>query len=131
MNRGDTHLKSFFNAIEEGALEKVMVLLKENPDFVFSNAGGMTPLHWAAKWCHSGVAAFLLTKRAVVNAKNNANGYTPLHVAAFEGHGDMAKVFLANKADVDAKDHMGWTPLRAAGGRTHMAELLRRHRGHE
>jgi ankyrin repeat protein len=131
MNAGDTPAKAFYNAIEEGALEKVKALLKDNPDLVFYNSGGMTPLHWAAKWGKSGVAAFLLASRADVNAKNNTNGYTSLHMAAFEGHGDVAKVLLANKADVNAKDHMGWTPLRAAGGRGHVTEVLREQGGHE
>jgi ankyrin repeat protein len=52
---GDIH-----EAAQNGDLEKVKALLKDNPALVFSKGDkGVTPLHWAAIKGHKDVAALL------------------------------------------------------------------------
>jgi ankyrin repeat protein len=121
------------DAAAGGDLDKVKVLLKDNPDLVFSKDNvGMTPLHWAAAQGHKGVAELLLANKAAVNAKDNV-GRTPLHIAAYWSYEDVAELLLDNKAEVNAKNAAGETPLHmaVAGGHADLAELLRRHGGHE
>src|ERR1035437_7312102 len=61
------------DAAKAGDLEKVAVLLKNNPDLVFSkDTNGATPLHLAALFGHKYVVELLLAFKAEVNATNNA-----------------------------------------------------------
>ena len=80
------------DAAQDGALRKVMALLKDNPDLVFSrDRDGMTPLHWAEQEGHKDMAELLLANRAEINAKDN-NGWTPLHYAIAYGYKEAAQV---------------------------------------
>jgi len=102
------------DAATSGDLEKVKVLLKDNPDLVFSkDESGRTPLHAAAVKGRKDVVGLLLANKADVNAKDS-NGSTPLHAAAFKGYKEVAKLLLANGGDVSAKDKLGSTPLHSA-----------------
>jgi ankyrin repeat protein len=97
-----------------GDLQKVKVLLKDNPALVFSrDSAGDTALWWAAMAGYKDAAELLLANGADVNAKDS-NGQTPLHIAAYRGHKDVARVLLANKADVNARQKDGRTPLHMA-----------------
>lgn len=121
------------DAAKSGDLEKVKILLNENPDLVFSkDDDGETPLNWAAANGYKAVAELLLANKADVNTKN-IDGQTPLFAAVFYYHKDMVELLLANKADVNAKTNKGWTPLRLAVDEGHkdVAELLRQHGGQE
>jgi hypothetical protein len=121
------------DAAQNGDLEKVKTLLKDNPDLVSSkDKWGRTPLHWAAFGGHKDVAALLLASKAEVNAKAIA-GRTPLHLAVGRGHKDVVALLLANKAEVNAKDNHGDTPLHLAVSQGHkdVADLLRQHGAHE
>ncbi len=123
------------DAAENGDLEKVKALLKENPALVSDKdygKSGSTPLHLAADKGFKDVAKLLLANKANVNATDQ-NDRTPLHHAAFEGQKNMAVLLLANKAEVNARDKYGLTPLRTALAKGHddVAELLRQHGGHK
>jgi ankyrin repeat protein len=118
----------------DGDLDKVKVLLKANPDLVFSKVStndtyyaryGYTPLECAAEKGHKDVVEYLLANKADVNAKSD-NGWTALHAAAYHGHKDVVEVLLSNKADIGAKDLDGYTPLHlaAGGGHKDIVELL-------
>ena len=64
-----------------------------------------------------------------VNEKDE-NGGTPLQVATYEGHKETVELLIANGADVNAKYLDDDTPLDWAvgfGGRTEIADLLRKH----
>jgi len=103
-----------FDASKSGDLDKVMALLKENPDFVSSiDRLGNTPLHIAAEKNQKFIVEFLLESKADVNAANYY-GNTPLHNAAGGGYWDVAVLLLAHKADVNAKNEHGDTPLHLA-----------------
>jgi ankyrin repeat protein len=85
-HRSEEGSGEFQDAAGKGDLEKVQVLLKHNPDLVFSQDNtGNTPLHWAAAKGHKDLAQFLLANRADVNARNDS-GRTPLQLAASNGH---------------------------------------------
>lgn len=114
------------DAAAAGDLEKVRVLLNENPDLTGDkDTNGLTPLHLAAWNKHTDVAALLLADKADVNARAD-DGWTPLHYAAFNGDTNMAALLLANHAEVNARDHTGWTPLHEAAfyGHKDVVELL-------
>jgi ankyrin repeat protein len=79
------------DAAASGDLEKVTVLLKNNPDLVSSKDNtGKTPLHWAAYKGYTNVAELLLANKADVNALDD-EGDTPLHEAAYEGYDIQVK----------------------------------------
>jgi hypothetical protein len=80
------------DAAENGDLEKVKALLKDNPNLVFSkDDNGAMPLHYAAYGGRKDVAELLLANKAEVNAKAK-NGETPLHMAAQNGHKDVVEL---------------------------------------
>ena len=116
---------SIHEAAEDGNLEKVKALLKDNPRWVFrKDHEGRTPLHAAASKGHKDVAKLLMDYKSDVNAKKKY-GYTPLHYAA-HGHKDVVELLLAKKADVNARDNIGYTPLHEAArnGYKDVAALL-------
>ena len=107
-------MSNIHNAAERGDLEAVKMLLKKDPNLVFSrDDSGETPLHGAAYEGRREVAEALLANKADVNARNY-EGETPLHWAAIAGHLDVAKVLLAAKADANVEAPNGYTPLRLA-----------------
>jgi|GEM_PF-797093 len=121
---------SFNDAARDGDLERVNVLLKGNPELVFSaDKLGDTPLHYAGAFGREGVAELLLASKAEaeaeVNAKDN-KGRTPLHETAHAGNTELAKLLLLHRADADTKDCDDTTPLHLAANRGHkeVAELL-------
>jgi ankyrin repeat protein len=114
------------DAAESGGLEKVRLLLKANPELVFSkDTDGRTPLHYAASCTNKDVVELLLAYKADVNAKDN-DGRTPLHLASEDGRKEVVELLLANHADVNAKDGYGDTPLHwvADWGRKDLVKLL-------
>jgi len=123
---GEDTTATIHDAARSGDLAKVVALLKNNPDLVFSkNKEGVTPLHEAAACGRKDIAQLLLVGKAEVDAKDNARN-TSLHFAARNGHKDLAEVLLANGADVNAKDIDGETPLLNATWFNHrdLAEML-------
>jgi uncharacterized protein len=121
----------------DGDLDKVRVLLKANPDLIFSRVStndtyyaryGYTPLICAAEKGHKDVVEYLLANKADVSAKS-VNGWTALHAAAYHGHMDVVELLVANKADVSARDLDGYTPLHmAAMGHKDIAAYLLAHK---
>ena len=76
-------------------------------------AGGMTPLHYAAREGHTDVAAVLLASGAHVN-EPESNGVQPLSLAILNDHADTARYLIEHGAAVNADDWYGRTPLWAA-----------------
>jgi ankyrin repeat protein len=115
--------------------EMVKLLLANKSDVNAMNGSGWTPLHVAASEDRTGVADLLLAHGADINAKTYS-GETPLHWAADNGCEGMAKLLLADGANVNVTNNFGQTALRFAeesefSGGKHVAEMLRRHGGHE
>ncbi len=117
-----------FEVAALGDLERVKVLLKANPDQVFSkdDEDGWTPLHTAAINDHKDVVKFLVDRGAKVDAKDK-NGMTPLLLAIMNNYKDVVELLLASKAGVNARcRNDGRTPLFFAvqGHSKDMVELL-------
>jgi ankyrin repeat protein len=116
-----------------GDLEKVKVMLKDNPDLAFSkDFSGQTALHWAATQGRTDVVKLLLANKADVNAKAGKIGSTPLFDAVSSRHKEVVELLLTGGADVNAKSN-DQTPLRFAESvnAEDIADLLRQHGGVE
>jgi ankyrin repeat protein len=141
---------SIHDAARKSDLQKVKMMLKENPELVSNkDKEGRTPLYYAVEMGNKDVAKLLLANNADANATAQrqiltsreghpfpdigGSGMTPLHYAAMSGKKDVAELLLTNKADVHAKDREGLAPLHAAEAHGHkdIVELLRQHGGHE
>jgi len=116
-----------------GDLEKVKVMLKDDPDLVSSrDFVGDTALHWAVTKGRTDIVKLLLANKADVNAKTDNSGSTPLHMAVFSGHKNIVELLLAGGADVNGRCD-DETPLHVAESlhSEDIAELLRQHGGQE
>jgi|WetSurMetagenome_2_1015567.scaffolds.fasta_scaffold145149_2 uncharacterized protein len=140
------------DAANNGDLQKVKALLRDNPELVSTyDSNGWTPLQLAAHNGHRDIAELLLANKADINAKvlrvSNESmrlysrsdltsklkhvDWTPMHLAVAEGHKDVVELLLAKGADLNAKTNMGMTPLDLAvsNSREDLAELLHRRGG--
>ncbi len=122
----DADVTEILRAADKGDLAKTQLLLKHNPNLVFSkNSEGWTALHYAASNGYMEITDLLLAKNADVNAKTG-KGETPLHYAASHGQKDIVKLLLLSKANVDVRDGIGCTPLyyAATNGRIEEVRIL-------
>src|SRR5262249_32477067 len=97
-----------------GDLRLVAELVKLDPLVVTNQYyNDFTALHIAAKWDQKEIVAFLLRKKARVNAKA-VGGFTPLHLAAAESSEKVCEQLLDKGAKVKASTGAGDTPLHEA-----------------
>ena len=105
-------------AAAAGCLPVVATVLRLGTDPGIIDAGGHTPLYWAANGCASAagpeVVQALVRAGADVNAHGGVTRATPLHMAARQGHLEIARTLLDLGAAIDATDSKGDTPLRRA-----------------
>ncbi|MEI6807773.1 MAG: ankyrin repeat domain-containing protein [bacterium] len=110
-------------AAKAGLEEVVTVLLEAQPSLVNEAAGGgLTPLHVAAVYGQTGMAAFLLKKGANLEARMDSD-FTPLHCAVMKEHPDTVKLLLEKGADVKAVTRGRLTCLHIAVQKGNMAIL--------
>jgi len=112
--------------------EMVELLLAHGADI---NTGKWPALHGALDAGRFDIVDLLLAKGADVNIRDD-KGHTPLHIAASYAawnHPTIVELLLSKRADIDAKDNNGKTALSYAveGGRTEIAEILRKHGARE
>jgi len=92
-------------------------IIKKTPEALLeTDAGGLSPLHWAAKKGSIRCAAILLDSGMDVNLRTKV-AYTPLHLAASgheQGHLEIVKLLIDRGAKVDARDNFKRTPLNYA-----------------
>jgi ankyrin len=98
--------KSGLNLVEIAArtdsVEMLKLLLDSGASPAVTNQqNGRTPLHMAAIFDSTNVAALLIRERVSINAID-ARGFSPLHLAAMQGSSGVAALLLKNKADPDA-----------------------------
>jgi ankyrin repeat protein len=118
-------------AAQEGHKDVAELLLANKANVNAKGDDGNTPLHIVAILSQKDFAELLLAKGADANAKNKG-GETPLIFAAELGKKDMVELLIAKGADVNLKDDYGRTPLGMVNNKhKEVAELLRRHGGHE
>ena len=86
----------------------------------------MTPLILACIRGNAEIAALLLNRGALIEAKSNTHGYTPLMCACIHGNVEVAALLLDRGALIEAKDNDGGTPflLACSKGHVEIAALL-------
>ncbi|XP_030850893.1 transient receptor potential cation channel subfamily A member 1 homolog isoform X2 [Strongylocentrotus purpuratus] len=118
------------DAVKNRHKELVMVLLNWSHQTVVhhTDAGGNTPLHYAAEIGDTVIMLELIKARAHVNAKNSQREgeRTPLHLAAGNGWTRPAGILLHYHAHIDERDQSEMTPLHHAcmNGQIEMVEML-------
>jgi tankyrase len=127
---GDINAIKFINVLEvdvrgEGGWTALMValqnrheglallLLDRDASAKTVDAGGQTPLHWAAFNGCTRVIPPLLQRGAALEAKNAA-GATPLSIAAERGHAEAVKLLISKGANTNTPGAEGLTPLHRA-----------------
>lgn len=127
----DRGVRPLHIAAAAGDAHAVRALLDKGVPVDVRDAGGKTPLHWAAyldlEASAKGASIVALIERgADVNARSNG-GSTPLHEAASAGNVIAVKILLKHGADPLARNVRGVTPERCARDGNHkaVAEVLR------
>ena len=115
-----------------GHKEVAEFLIANRADVNAKTGTGNAPLHDAAIKGHRDVIELLLRNKADIEAKNKFEN-TPLHEAIMAGQKSAVELLLAKGANVNAQNNHGVTALRMAMDwrRSELADLLRRHGGHE
>ncbi|MCP4705413.1 MAG: hypothetical protein GY865_12490 [candidate division Zixibacteria bacterium] len=114
------------DAAENGELQKVKDLLRENPQLIESrDEGGHTPLLTAAYGGQKEVLQFLLSKDADLMATNNRGSYA-LNLAAYNGQTEMIQLLIDLGFEIDIATVSGFTPLLHASvaGKSEAVNLL-------
>jgi len=120
------HNEEIHETCSNGKLQKVELMLEKNPALLnIKDKNQNTPLHYAASAGKKEIVEFLITKGAILHAKNNF-GWIPLHSASYKGHIETSKLLISKGSKVDELDVFGWTPLFRAiqGGHKSMVEFL-------
>jgi len=95
----------------EGELSMVEALVLKNKAEV--NKAGWTPLHYACSTGQLGIAQFLISNGAKVNAMS-PSGTTPLMMSVSSGNDYLIKFLLDNGADIRMRNHEGFSAIDVA-----------------
>jgi 7,8-dihydropterin-6-yl-methyl-4-(beta-D-ribofuranosyl)aminobenzene 5'-phosphate synthase len=99
---------------KNGDLISVKELVSKDPALVESEDKYVrTPLHWACKYGHIGIASYLIEKGARINAQDESSN-TPAHLAALFNRRDVLDLLVSNKADLNTANKNKRTPLHLA-----------------
>jgi hypothetical protein len=101
------------NAVYNGNLNRVRVLLNSGTNVNSRGNVGWTPMQGAAEGGHTAIVKLLFNRGANINRRDD-NGLTPLMDAAGEGHLDTVRFLLDKGANINARSNNGWTALRCA-----------------
>ena len=101
-------------AIQEGNLEKVQLLLRDEVDFNCYDETKCTPLHIAVEWRREEIVIFLLNEGARTNAKD-VDAYNILHKLSMRPENPLSErlidVLTRDRALINDKTNQGITPL--------------------
>ncbi len=113
-------------AIEEGKIEQVRTILKENPETVNTvDEDGNSPLYFAASKGDPEIVKLLISTGADINI-TNSDSNTPLLIAVWRKNVETAQVLISNNADINIRNKYNATPLlfAANGGLSDITRLL-------
>ncbi|USD62617.1 ankyrin repeat domain-containing protein [Vibrio sp. SCSIO 43140] len=101
-------------AAYHGNEQRVIELLKANPDPDDRDSYGGTALHAAMFQENTRIVELLIDAGFDVNAVGPRNGYTPLHDAVWGNNLLALKILVENGGDISIKGKDGNTPLEKA-----------------
>jgi ankyrin repeat protein len=115
-------------AVINGDIEIVRLLLQYNADPTLEDIPGVPALYRAAEYGHYEIVKLLLPV-SDVNVVIRATSWTPLRVATSKGYTYIVSTLLDNGADPDFQDLFEGTPLHSAARQHYLsiAELLLQH----
>jgi ankyrin repeat protein len=116
-------------AAENGDLERVRSLIKQDPALANARFEDRTPLNAAAVDGHIEIVKLLLAHGADVNGRDGA-GCSSLYGAAFRGHTAIARLLIEHGANVNFQSKHGQTALFVAAQfnrHSRVVELLLKH----
>jgi len=124
----ETATRSLHQAVVDGDIDQVNLLISKGADVNMQNRMGWTPLHTAVQNRRQAIVELLTTKGADVNAKDK-RGQTPLHVAVNLGQKEVVELLIAKGADVNVMGSGGDNALSLAKKRrqTEIVDLLLKH----
>lgn len=116
---------TIWDAAQTGDLDELRASLEIDSNLLSSpSPDGWTPLHLAAHFGHSSLAAYLLAIGADPLARSsNVLANLPIHAAAAGRHAGIVALLLAAGTPVDATQHGGYTALHAAANAGDLASL--------
>jgi len=125
---GQTAPISLHQAVANGDIEQVKLLISKGADVNSRNRLNGTPLHIAVQYRRQALIELLIDKGTDVNAKDS-NGQTALRFALDTGQKGVIELLIAKGADVNAMDNRGENALSMAKRRqqTEIVELLLKH----
>ena len=103
----NTEATALFNAIKNGKLDVINVLLRNNPKWVTTkDKEGRSPLHYAVEVGNVAIVKQLIKQKADVNARDS-RGVSPLHWAIDNDQTEIAKCLIEYGADVNVRAGAG------------------------
>eukprot|EP00826_Nyctotherus_ovalis_P016989 TRINITY_DN14963_c0_g1_i21.p1 TRINITY_DN14963_c0_g1~~TRINITY_DN14963_c0_g1_i21.p1 ORF type:complete len:449 (+),score=111.28 TRINITY_DN14963_c0_g1_i21:227-1573(+) len=102
-----------FNAVFEGRLTCVDILIQHGVKMDERDDAGITPLHYAAREGHYKIAESMIKAGADIDIEDGDEA-TPLFYAVREGHEDMCNLLISKQANVNKRNDKGLTPLEVA-----------------
>lgn len=124
----ETATRSLHQAVVNGDIDQVNLLISKGADVNLRNRMNWTPLHTAIQNRRQALIELLIAKGADINAKDN-RGQTPLHVAVNTSQKDAVELLIAKGADVNVMGSRGDNALSLAKKRrnTEIIDLLLKH----
>lgn len=116
----NTKIKQLHDAIQEGNIEKVALLL-QGSNVNSCDENDVLPLHRASQTGQVAMVKLLIHAGASVNGLNEVDKTTALHHASFHGHLVIVRALLEARAQVDSGDDEGKTALHKASRQGHLA----------
>lgn len=116
---------TWFDAVNDGEIEKVQAMLNRGFDIETRTSGKKTALKIASKSGNLGLVTLLIKHGADVDTQSKKYS-TPLNAAAKRGYTEIVALLLEKGAAVDNRNRNGNTPLMQSAKRDHpkIAQLL-------